>query len=1097
MSIPLQLNQTRPTSIELIRYDLHTSHNETTKLSKSAIGKMINKAIRHPSGAQLLQHSVSRPGLYRLGRVIDETNLEVGHPTSEALVVPCPSAKVKPAGPARCRGDLSNIVIEVEGSPPLKIKYRKTVNGEDPDITYQSIQPEDFSFPAIRHPSSGPLISASQPDLSWAAPAHVDVPLNETLSRGGRWSYAIDQVIDAFGNTVSYREPGAEYEPVRHKGPNLEDSFEVHERPVASLDGHYVKDPVRAAQGEAVSFPIKFQSNLKPDSDTQYFVDYRFTPSHAIGNNGEHSAVAETRSIKAQVGQPESIVEPGLYTLESVRSNYCPGNVEEPSSFVLVNPPAPSVDLRAEKLVDKCANRQIGLRAEFDMTGTPPFTILYSSRMKGGQAHHEIATFDGPRGHLEFTPELAGHRTYKLLALDDALYKNVDLRRQGLVLEQDVRPSVYAIFTHYTPTKTACIDEPVNFEVKFQGDGPWMLEYELVHGKQRTKHQVNDITSERYTITTDRLSKGGEYSLALVGVTDGQGCREALQQDAKVSFRLQRPRVAFGNIDGRRSVRTLEQKVVDLPLRLAGEGPWTVDYRHAVNDSVGNVLLGPIHSETLRSANDGLGVTAPGVYELVGVNDALCPGTVDDAARTFDVQWVDRPRIVIPQTQYTIQNGDEFVRSDVCEGDDDAVDVAFFGRPPYEVKYQEHIRPAKGSKSVRPVVQMNIPGNSAQIKLDTSQAGTYDYAFTELSDYNYDHDVRRHRQVTIQQRVHGKPAASFVNPGKVHSFCQDNDAESGQAYESVPIKLEGQAPFTIDLEIRHQGSSKALKPRTITVPNIPANSHLVHLAHSSLQVGTSNIVVRRVLDSRGCERSYDAPSSIPSNQKASQVSGNAAPRIQVSVSEAPTLVPAETHRLNYCVGDRLGFSLGGTPPLNVFYTFRGSNQKASVAGSTFKRIAEKPGNFTITGVSDAASGCRSDVKGVSRVIHDLPHVRVSKGKSARYEIHAGGHVDVTFEFEGTPPFHFTYTRTEMVKQKGAIGGYRQGRVLDTRTLKSDEKIKRITETEEGIYEVVAIRDMFCSFARNGYEGTVSGSAPEGAGRVLDSPDQEQEYLLEL
>lgn len=1096
--LPLQVNQTSPTSIELIRYDLKTSQNETIKLGTSQIRKMFKTHARHHSGAVLLEHSITKPGLYRLGRVIDQTNLDVGHPVSEALVVQCPKARIKPSGANRCRGDLSNVAIEVEGSPPLKIKYRKTVDGEDRDITYQSIQPDDFLAPVSRQPGSGSLLTTSRTNLSFAAPKQVVVPLNETLLRGGFWSYAVDQVSDAYGNVVSYTDSKTEYEQSRPRAAGLDDSFTVHERPVATLDRQYAKAPIQVAVGKSVQFPLQVQSNVRSDSNAAIHLTYKFTPSAELSEDGEHIPNAQIKSLKTQLGQEQtSVSSPGLYTLNSVRTDYCDGDVEEPSSFVVVNPPEPSLSYTYQKLVDKCADRQIGLRVDFNLTGTPPYSVWYSSQLRGGHPKTEVAEFEGPRGQLEFTPDFAGHWIYKILSLDDAIYKGVDLSRRNLVLEQDVRPSAFAMFTDRAPTRTSCIDEPVNMEVRFHGEGPWTLEYELVHGKQRTKHAIKDVDRDLYTITTKRLSKGGEYSLALVGVRDGQGCWESLQQDAKISVRHQRPRVSFGQIDGKRSVRTLESKYIGLPLRLAGETPWTVHYRHVVNDTAGNPLHGPVTSRTLQNANDDLQVDAPGTYELISVNDALCPGAVDDSASLFEVQRIDRPRIHIPDSQYDASDGDVFVRSPVCEGGEDAIDISFVGRPPYGIKYQEQIKPDRGSRTVRPTVDMNVPVNSAQIKLDTAQAGVYEYTFKELSDYNYDHDPRRHVPLVIQQHVHGRPEVSFTNPGKVHSFCQDSFQDASQASESIPIKLQGSPPFTVEVEIRHQASSKALKPKSISIPNIPSNTHSLQIPHAALQSGASNVIIRRVRDSRGCERFYDAPSSLPSHQKTAQASGNVAPRVQVAVHTAPSLSAAEPHRRDYCVGERLGFSLSGVPPFNVFYTFAGSAKKASVPGSTFRRIAEAPGNFTITGVSDGASGCQAEVKGISRTIHDLPRVKVSKGKTARYDIHPGGSVDVTFEFQGEAPFDFTYTRSEMIKQKGAVGGYRQGAIVDTRTLRSHERSKTIAESEEGMYEVVAIRDKFCSFAKAGYEGIVSGTGAEGAGRALDGPGSSEERLLEL
>ena len=1097
-SLPLQINQTNPSSIELIRYDLKTSQNETIKLGPSQIRKMMKGGVRHPSGAILLEYSLSKPGLYKLGRVVDSTNIEVGHPISEALVVQCPKARIKSAGPSRCRGDLSNIVIEVEGSAPLKIKYRKTVNGEDRDITYQSIQPDTFVSHVLYRPGSGASDTSLQGDLLSAAPAVVEVPLNETLTQSGLWSYSIDEVSDVYGNVVPYDNHQSEYEQSRPKGGNLEDTFRVHERPLATLNGHYTKNPIHVALGRPVKFPLQLQSSIRSDPDKLIHLTYRFTPSNEISSNGEHSAEAQTRSLRASIeGGQTSVTEPGFYTLDSVRTDHCAGEVVEPSSFIVINPAEPGLDFVTEKMVDKCADRQVGLRVDFNLTGTPPYTVHYTSQIRGGQVNSEHARFEGPRGQLEFSPEFAGHWTYKILSLDDAMYSGIDLRRRNLVLEQDVRPPAFAYFTSKSPTRISCIDEPVNIDVALHGEKPWTLEYELVYGKQRTKLESKDIDTNFFTITTERLRKGGEYSLALIGVSDGQGCRESLSDDVKISVKQQKPRASFGQIEGKRSVQTLEGRPVQLPLRLAGESPWTVHFRHVVNDTTGRPLPGPVASESFLNANDGLQVQDPGAYELVSINDARCPGAVDDSANLFDVHWVDRPQIRIPRGSYVEQNGDTVIRSDVCEGEEDAMDVGFIGRPPYDVKYQESLKPESGSKSVRPAVEMSVPVNSAQIKMDTAKAGIYEYTFTELGDYNYNHDSRRHSPVVIQQRVHRRPSVSFVNPGKVHSFCQDSLQDSSQASEAIPISLQGAPPFTIDIEIRHQGSSIALKPKSITIPNIASTTHSLQIPHAALQSGASNVVIRRVRDSRGCERFYDAPSSIASSQKASQAAGNAAPRVQVAVHAAPSLTAAEPHRRDYCVGERLGFSLSGMAPFIVYYTFAGSAKKASVPGATFRRIAESPGNFTITGVSDGSSECKANVKGISRTIHALPRVKVSKGRTERYDIHAGGSVDVTFEFQGEPPFDFTYTRSEAVKQKGSTGGYRQGPVLDTRTLRSYERTKMISESEEGVYEVVAIRDKFCSFARQGYEGIVSGTGAEGAGRALDGPDLDDEHLLEL
>ena len=74
------------------------------------------------------------------------------------------------------------------------------------------------------------------------------------------------------------------------------------------------------------------------------------------------------------------------------------------------------------------------------------------------------------------------------------------------------------------------------------------------------------------------------------------------------------------------------------------------------------------------------------------------------------------------------------------------------------------------------------------------------------------------------------------------------------------------------------------------------------------------------------------------------------------------------------------------------------------------------------------------------------------------DIHEGNEVDILFEFWGTPPFEFTYTRSTNAK-KG-----QRSVVLETRHDVSYERSKMVKASQEGTYEVVAIKDKFCSFS---------------------------------
>ena len=132
-----------------------------------------------------------------------------------------------------------------------------------------------------------------------------------------------------------------------------------------------------------------------------------------------------------------------------------------------------------------------------------------------------------------------------------------------------------------------------------------------------------------------------------------------------------------------------------------------------------------------------------------------------------------------------------------------------------------------------------------------------------------------------------------------------------------------------------------------------------------------------------------------------------APHVQVSVADVPVITPLEAN-IDFCVGDRISYSLSGTPPFNIFYKFQGFDRKATVSTTTFRRIAEKPGEFEITGISDQRSTDACMVRtSITKEIHEMPSVKISKGKTVTIDIHEGGEVEISFEFGGTPPFEFT------------------------------------------------------------------------------------------
>ncbi|WPG97377.1 Hypothetical protein R9X50_00015200 [Acrodontium crateriforme] len=1032
--LPIRINATNPISMELVRVDLQSETNETMQISKRDIKNMHKEASRlisysdKPNEPKTLYYSVTKPGLYYLEKVIDESNLEVSRKKrAHTVVVPCPKAAVKPTTHDRCKGELSNVEIEVTGTPPLKLKYRKVINQVTHDGTFESIQPEDFVSPLAR-PDHNAVVVPNKVHISWAKPQTIPVPLSESLHTGGKLVYSIEEVTDGFGNTVVYTDKDhTDHSRQKSKGPILHQIITVHERPQINMDRCSPQNPMKLAKGSSAQMPVKITMPGRGDNDagTAYHIDYLFTPESGMSASGSQSVAAQPKRESVKNGNHgPTIQEPGLYTLTGVASDFCAGEVYEPASCLLQNPTEPQITMRQEEMFDKCAGSPIGLRLDFGLIGTPPFTVTYRSHRKGAQHHSiETTTIKGLRGQLDLTPNEAGEYTYDFLEISDAVYKG--RRLEKMQLTQSVKPAASASFIH-REKKNSCIDDKASFEVALGGEGPFNIEYDLVHGGKRTKYVVDQVTDNRLKIETPSLQDGGEYTLALVSVTDQMGCKEFLKDEAKISVRHQKPKVGFGHIEGSRIVDALEGKPIKLPIRLAGEAPWTVTYL----ENSGNQRVIKVHKP-----NDEIAIDGAGLYELVDVRDAHCPGSIDEGAKDFQVNWLGRPELRIPPSALLERKGEVLVKNEVCEGDDDAVEVLFKGAPPYLAHYIEHAKPLKGA--VAPVNKdLRAALNVASLRMNTLHPGLYEYKFDKLGDANYP-DNPKPSVISVQQRVNPKPSVAFDAPGKTYGYCSvESDGE-----EVIPITLHGTPPFELEVEIKHHGT---MRPETLSLNNIMANSYNIRIPHSRVHLGKSAIILRRVSDSKGCSRILD--SSVP--------------RVQIAVHNAPTITALESQQ-DFCVGDRLNFALSGVAPFTVVYEFEGKQRRAQTSGTTFRRLAEQPGTFTIVGVQDSASKCQTNTN-IPKRIHGMPSVRVSKGADKYVDIHEGGEVDISFDFGGVPPFEFTYTRSSNTEKGG-----KQGVVLDMRSETSEEHSKILRANQEGTYEVVAIKDRYCSYAKPG------------------------------
>nr|KMM64364.1 hypothetical protein CPAG_00716 [Coccidioides posadasii RMSCC 3488] len=1020
VTLPIRINQTTPIAIELLRFDLESGENETISISQRLAKQLKRQADKfHVKSDQFsprdLLYTVRKPGIYRLQRVIDESGLEVHRKSHDTPVVTCPRAIIRESAVHKCKGELSNLTLEIQGTPPLKIKYRRMLNDVDHGVSYQSIQPESL----VSHPVGRTYLD--HPDSLRASSQTISIPLNESLNAGGEWIYAIDEVQDTYGNIVNYTSMRIGDSDSTRDGLQSRRFF-VHERPRISLAGCTPQTFLKAAKGDSIALPVHIHSSGRSQAtDTPFTIVYSFSDKP---RQSDHLAQPEYHEVVLKnMDDKPRIKEQGWYDIISVSSQFCSGDVLEPSSCFLHNPPEPQLSIRKEYVYDQCANHSVGLLIDLDVIGTPPFKIRYSiEHSKGIQTR--ILSLDSLRGHLELTPTEAGPYRYQFLDISDLVYESRSLKDKIPTLEQNVKPPASAHFVGPVTSRKACFGEPVAVDIIFSGEPPWDLQYELIHDGKRLKYDFTS-TAEVATLTTEQLLKGGDYILGLVSVTDKSNCRRPLNEEIRIEARLKRPSVSFGQVDKKRVAFALEDRKVDLPLRLEGEAPWRVRYRNTDKTETTPV------EKVFWNENSVIQVDQAGRYELLEVSDATCPGSVDKAAQLFNVSWIPRPVIASIDGNLLV-NRTLLRKGDVCEGDEDTMDIQFKGSPPYSVRYEQQ-RKTKSGVTSRPK-SLTAALNSASIRMETSRAGEYLYKFTDIGDNLYNFEPSKSNQFTVSQRVNPRPSAQFQSPNRIYGFCR----EESDGDESIPIILEGIPPFAIEIGVRHHSNSKT---DILSIPNVSSRLYNLPVPRRYLDLGQHVITIRKVRDARGCLRTteYDGSS------------------VRVTISDVPTIIPLES-KVDYCVGERLSFSLSGHAPFDIYYTFGSIKRKATSQTTNFRRIAEKSGEFTITAVSDSASGKCKAHKSITKIIHDLPSVRMSRGRTSVIDIHEGGDAEILFEFWGTPPFEFTYTRSSNAG-KGS-----KPQVLDTKHDVSYEHTKTIRASDEGTYEVVSIKDKFCSFS---------------------------------
>ncbi|CAI4675765.1 CNT_collapsed_G0042140.mRNA.1.CDS.1 [Saccharomyces cerevisiae] len=1059
VDVPIRINSTEEIEyIELEYRDLYTNSVELRSLSKKdfkiidnpksflkkdqSVLKSHSNDFEEGSTIRYLAVTLQDIGFYQIKKIVDSKKLNLKIHQSHLVVPYCPIASITGTGSNdRCIGDSDNVSFELQGVPPMKLAYSKIVNGQTFSYVDSSLQPEYFESPLQSSKSKQSFTQGELNDLKWGRNQPVNINLDSSITQDGKFAYKIDKITDGLGNVVDFTSLPEELK----KRYDLSYNFNVHGVPRAALEERFdPKSPTKR------SIAIVFEEIKNWISDIPYVISLSYTD-------------AQDKSKKIMNVTTDSLTKvlqadlPGSYDLEYIESKFCPGEIVGKSNVLVTMPVAPTMEVKSFPILDQCVG-QVGLNFELSFTGAPPYyynTKIY--KLENGERKLYDAkryTSEGTRNRFSYSPPKEGNYEIVFDTVSNKLFtepiKLEPVKEYTFKTSMRVKPSASLKLHH---DLKLCLGDHSSVPVALKGQGPFTLTYDIIEtfSSKRKTFEIKEIKTNEYVIKTPVFTTGGDYILSLVSIKDSTGCVVGLSQpDAKIQVRRDIPSAAFNFFEPIKEAKIKHGSVTEIPLKLSGEGPFTVKFKHMDYD--GNIVK-ELENKFQNSYKPALKVSKEGLYQLVDIRDSSCQGNVIDRNSLYKVSFLEKPKFAIQDNHHITKVTENlFSKEEVCQGMEGTVDLALFGSPPFILEYD--LMAPNGHISTK---KIQVATKYASLKLPNQIPGEYITTIKAIFDGNYgesDIHFREHQsELIIKQTVHPIPDVAFADGGKTLRACAAN-VDQISFLEPINLKfLQGESPFSITFSVYHESTSRTDQ---YTIDNIDSENFSFEKLYEGMKLGNHAITIDSVVDANGCVNSLI---SGPRNQ------------ILVSITDAPKIHILDPST-EYCVGDYVAYQLNGVAPFMIKYEFNGIPLKSKERSSQFVRLASEPGIISITSLQDSSSQCivdftnpklKSEFDDLSLNIHPIPSVTVSQGNYVTEDIREGDQAEVIFSFEGTPPFSLTYVRTEETDGKH---GKRRSQVVETHKVTDiySHEYKVITSLQ-GTYEAIEITDAYC-FAKN-------------------------------
>lgn len=228
---------------------------------------------------QTLVHILlSRPGIVRLERVYDSSNVDARLVISDAVVVPCPRVEFADDDTSaaqksiRCAGqdvDLQ-LKINVYGVPPLSLRWVKIINGNQEQFLVEGIE-ADHKDKHFQVDDGSLAITQRHIEVQ-----DVNIPLTISLDRSGTYLYALEEITDGVGNVVRVGSDLTSPETDSITQTKTTRSFMVLKKPVVSFAHCSSEMPTSLLIGSEATLTIK--SIESDDFDAPWDISLYYQP---------------------------------------------------------------------------------------------------------------------------------------------------------------------------------------------------------------------------------------------------------------------------------------------------------------------------------------------------------------------------------------------------------------------------------------------------------------------------------------------------------------------------------------------------------------------------------------------------------------------------------------------------------------------------------------------------------------------------------------------------------------------------------------------------------------------------------------------------